>query len=173
MVFFNDLGKISVIIFFKHFFCASLPPLSKEPATHILEHLLLSYTSQVHCSFIPFYLLGVQFGFVLFKKKKNYVFGCLGPQLWHKGSSLHHSGSFTEVLRLSCPAVCGILVPRPGITPAFPALKDGPPTTGSPGKSSLGVFNGSVLKFMLLYSTVSRLLLSLVNSSFLIFYFYF
>ena len=61
MVFFNDLKiKIFSHYFFKtHLLCLSPSSLSRAPATHILEHLLLSYTSQVHCSFIPFYLLGV------------------------------------------------------------------------------------------------------------------
>ena len=36
---------------------------------------------------------------------------------------------------LSCPAACGILVPRPGIEPASPALAGGFLTTGPPGKS--------------------------------------
>ena len=37
--------------------------------------------------------------------------------------------------RLSCPKACGILVPRPGIKPASPALAGGFLTTGPPGKS--------------------------------------
>ena len=36
---------------------------------------------------------------------------------------------------LSCPVACGILVPRPGIEPASPALEGGFLTTGPPGKS--------------------------------------
>ena len=36
---------------------------------------------------------------------------------------------------LSCPVACGILVPRPGIEPASPALQDGFLTTGPPEKS--------------------------------------
>ena len=31
------------------------------------------------------------------------------------------------VHRLSCPAACGILVPRPGIEPMFPAFARWPP----------------------------------------------
>ena len=42
--------------------------------------------------------------------------------------------------RLSCPAACGILVPRPGIEPASPALKGGFFTTGPPGKFLLYYF---------------------------------
>ena len=45
--------------------------------------------------------------------------------------------------RLSCPAVCGILVPGPGIEPVSPALVGGFLTTGSPGKSLLFLFNAS------------------------------
>ena len=37
--------------------------------------------------------------------------------------------------RLSCPAVCGILVPQPGIKLASPALGGEVLTTGPPGKS--------------------------------------
>ena len=43
------------------------------------------------------------------------------------GPRLHHSGSFIVVHRLSCPATCGILVPRPGIEPLFAAFARWPP----------------------------------------------
>ena len=46
-----------------------------------------------------------------------------------------HAGSVVAVHRLSCPTACGILVPRPGIEHASPALEGGFFTTGSPGKS--------------------------------------
>ena len=36
---------------------------------------------------------------------------------------------------LGWPAACGILVPRPGVEPSFPALQRGFLTTGPPGKS--------------------------------------
>ena len=39
------------------------------------------------------------------------------------------------VLRLSCPAACGILVPQLGIEPASQALQEGFLTTGPPGES--------------------------------------
>ena len=39
------------------------------------------------------------------------------------------------VCRLSCPKVCGILVPRPGIKPMFPALEGWFAATGLAGKS--------------------------------------
>ena len=46
-------------------------------------------------------------------------------------------GSVVVAHRLSCPGACGILVPRPGIEPASPALEGGFFTTGPPGKSPL------------------------------------
>ena len=46
-----------------------------------------------------------------------------------------HTGSVVAVRRLSCPAGCGILVPRPGMEPASPVLEGGFLTTGPPGKS--------------------------------------
>ena len=79
-----------------------------------------------------------------------------GSSLWHEGSFVVVHGLFiaahgllsscvawapervgSVVARhgLSCPVACGILVPRPGIEPAFPALEDGFLTTGPPGKS--------------------------------------
>ena len=42
---------------------------------------------------------------------------------------------FAAAFRLSCPAVCGILVPQPGIKLASPALGGEVLTTGPPGKS--------------------------------------
>ena len=61
--------------------------------------------------------------------------------LWRAGSmprglcSLRHVGSVVEARGLSCPTACGILVPRPRIKPASPALEGGFFTTGPPGKS--------------------------------------
>ena len=46
--------------------------------------------------------------------------------LWHRGSTSHG---------LSCPKACRILVPRPGIEPASPALEGRFLTTGPQGKS--------------------------------------
>ena len=40
-----------------------------------------------------------------------------------------------EVHRFSCPVACGVLAPRPGMTPASPAFEGGFLTTVSPGKS--------------------------------------
>ena len=39
-------------------------------------------------------------------------------------------------LGLSCPMVCGVLVPRPGIEPVSPALEGGFLTTGPPRKAT-------------------------------------
>ena len=43
-----------------------------------------------------------------------------------------HMDSVVAALRLSCPMACGILVPRPGITPTSPALQGGFLTPGPP-----------------------------------------
>ena len=51
------------------------------------------------------------------------------------GPSSGHAGSFVVVRGISCSQAYGILVPRPGIEPAFPALQGGLVTTGPPGKS--------------------------------------
>ena len=51
--------------------------------------------------------------------------------LWRVGFSL------VVAYGLSCPATCGILVPRPWIKPASPALEGGFLTTGPPGKSQV------------------------------------
>ena len=56
--------------------------------------------------------------------------------------ALEHTGSVVAGHGLSCPTAYGILVPRPGIEPAFPASEGGSLTTGPPGKSSvLDFFN--------------------------------
>ena len=49
--------------------------------------------------------------------------------------SLRRESSVVVARGLSCPKACGILVPRPGIEPASPALEGGFFTTGPPGKS--------------------------------------
>ena len=49
--------------------------------------------------------------------------------------ALEHVGSVVAACGLSWPVECGILVPRPGIEPASPALEGGFLTTGPPGKS--------------------------------------
>ena len=50
-------------------------------------------------------------------------------------SQLQHTGSVVAELRLTCPEASGILVPQPGMEPAYPALEGGFLTTGPPGKS--------------------------------------
>ena len=58
------------------------------------------------------------------------IFRC---SMW--GLSLRHVGALVVAHGLSCPAACGILVPRPGIEPVSPALEGRFLTTGPPGKS--------------------------------------
>ena len=48
---------------------------------------------------------------------------------------LRRAGSVVAARVLSCPEACGILVPRPRIEPASPALEGGFFTIGPPGKS--------------------------------------
>ena len=63
--------------------------------------------------------------------------------VWLRQSSLLHTESLVAAPRrslvvahgLSCPTVCGILVPRPEIEPVSPALQCGLLTTGPLGKS--------------------------------------
>jgi len=45
----------------------------------------------------------------------------------------------SQLLGLSCPAACGILVPYPGVKPASPALEVRFLTTGPPGKSLISL----------------------------------
>ena len=52
-----------------------------------------------------------------------------------------------SLVRLSCPATCGIVVPRPGIEPQSPALESRFSTPGPPGKSFPIIFS---LPFLLL-----------------------
>ena len=54
----------------------------------------------------------------------------------HMGSVVCSMQALSVVAcRLSCPAACGILVPRPRIEPMSPALEGRFFTTGPPGKS--------------------------------------
>ena len=57
----------------------------------------------------------------------------LARALESMGSRAHRLNSCCA--RLSCPMACGILVPRPGIEPLYPALEGGFLTTGLPGKA--------------------------------------
>ena len=63
--------------------------------------------------------------FYLFLK---FYFGCAGSLLWHTGFASWVPG-------LSCPEVCGILVPWSGIEPMSPAMEGGFLTPGPPRKS--------------------------------------
>ena len=63
-----------------------------------------------------------------FKKIYFYVFDWVESQL-------QHTGSVVAELRISCPEAGGILVPQPGMEPAYPALEGEFLTTGPPGKS--------------------------------------
>jgi len=53
----------------------------------------------------------------------------------HRLSSGGVWASLVEAGGFSCPVACEILVPRPRIKPASPALEDEFLTTGLPGKS--------------------------------------
>ena len=62
--------------------------------------------------------------------------GCVGSVVCDMWALLLRRMSSVVVPRgLSCPTACGILVPRPGIEPASPALEGMFFTTGPPGKS--------------------------------------
>ena len=50
--------------------------------------------------------------FLSFLNYFMYLFGCIRFYLWHVGSSLQCMGFLAVVLWLSCPMVCGILVPN-------------------------------------------------------------
>jgi len=54
---------------------------------------------------------------------------------------LQYPGSLTAIHGLSGPIACGILVPQPGIKPAFPALEGRFLTTGPLGKSKTYFLN--------------------------------
>ena len=58
-----------------------------------------------------------------------FFFVCTGSLLWHSGLSL------VLAQGLSCLAVCGILVPWPGMEPTSPVLEGRFLTNGPPGKS--------------------------------------
>ena len=62
--------------------------------------------------------------------------GCVGSVVCGTRARLLRCVSAVVVARgLSCPAACGILVARPGIEPASPALEGRFFITGPPGKS--------------------------------------
>ena len=55
----------------------------------------------------------------------------------HGVQAPEHAGSLVVAHRLSFPAVCGILVPQPGIIPTSLVLEGSLLTIGPPGKSHL------------------------------------
>ena len=59
------------------------------------------------------------------------------------GALFEGTGSVVAVLKLSCPAACGILPPWPWIEPASPAMEGGFLSTGPPGKSPGNFLNES------------------------------
>ena len=138
----SNKAKIDVdCCFQKHFIGSSIPELKIEAAFLCQDDLGSPGKTG---TFILFY-----FFFNI------YLFGCVGSQLQHAGSSLHHGGSFivmhglskcgawalehsgslTAGHRLSCPEACGILVPQPGIQPTSPALQGRFLTSGPPVNS--------------------------------------
>ena len=55
--------------------------------------------------------------------------------IFHCGTQTLQLCSVVVVCGFSCPSTCGVLVPRPGIKPVFPAWQGRFLTTGPPGKS--------------------------------------
>ena len=68
------------------------------------------------------------------KKQTNYL-AASGLTCVMRDLLLGHMDFIVAVLRLSCPAACGILVPQLGIEPASEAPQDKFLTTGPPGES--------------------------------------
>ena len=68
--------------------------------------------------------------------KKNYISVCAVFQLWHWTLQLWSPGSVLAVRKFSHFAACGILAPKSGMEPKFPALQDRLIITGSLGKSA-------------------------------------
>ena len=98
----------------------------------------------LYCSFMMGELSRI-FSLFLLGVKNFFLFDCIGFScsttdlcfvmwgllLWLTGFSL------VVAHRLNCFTACGILVPRPGIEPAFPCAATWILTPGPPGKSSL------------------------------------
>ena len=77
----------------------------------------------------------------LLAARRSYSLSC-GAQASHCGGlfywgaqALGHMGLLVAACRQSCCMTCTILVPWPGIEPAFPALQGGFLSTGPPWKS--------------------------------------
>ena len=80
---------------------------------------------------------------------------------------LEYTGPAVAARRLSCPEVCGILVPQPAIEPTYPAVEGRVSTTGPPGKypspsSSLKLTEAKEIRYPLTRGT--RCSLSLLFS---------
>ena len=88
--------------------------------------LLVSHRSWDFC-FLGFFFLSIY----LFMAVLSLSCGTRAPE---------RMSSLVAAPGLSCPAACGILVPRPGIEPMFPALEGGFLTTGPPEKSLFFIF---------------------------------
>lgn len=72
------------------------------------------------------------------KLKKHYIYlatSCRSCSMRAVRCDVQSFLQLQHAPRLSCPEACGILVPHPGIKPAFPALEDGFSITGPPRKS--------------------------------------
>ena len=77
-------------------------------------------------------LLGLKWYFIVVFKKYLFIliftfFGyvglsCITQDLWYGAQAPECIGPIIVVHRLSCPTACGILVPRPELKHAFPAL---------------------------------------------------
>ena len=90
------------------------------------EHLIYSH----YCCdyFLKKIFFKVWLGPICFYLFLKFYFGCAGSLLWHTGFASWVPG-------LSCPEVCGILVPWSGIEPMSPAMEGGFLTPGPPRKS--------------------------------------
>ena len=73
-------------------------------------------------------------------------------------------GSLVATPGLSCPMACGILVPRPGTEPTFPALEGGFLTTRPPGKFRMYYFLCHILFFLKIKKSFFKILHNCYNS---------
>ena len=94
--------------------------------TGVKWHVIVGFFVVVYCLFVLFVC---------------FYFGCAGSLLRCSTRALCCGAWASLVVAggLSCPAACEILVPRPRIKPACPALEGGFLPTGPPGKSLIVV----------------------------------
>ena len=149
----RDLG---LLYLFYLLFCLQLSGLPKNVSvSSLLSSVARTQRQTFSLMYFGLFHLTLYKGMALFVylfflfKLYLFIFGCVGSSLRHAGSSIvargllsrcgarapECLGSVVAVLWLSCPVACGILVPRPGIEPASPALEGGFATAGPPGKS--------------------------------------